>query len=126
MHILFVHQNYPAQFRYLAPRLSTCFGWRCSFVTRNADVPDLPGVDRILYRVRSRATRTNHICTRNFENDLGHTHGVYEAMKDRPDVRPDLVVAHSGFGSTLFLPYLYDAPVVNFFEYFYRPVGQTL
>ena len=54
---------------------------------------------------------------------MGHAHGVYEALKRRPDVRPDLVVAHSGFGSSLFLPHLYDAPVVNFFEYFRRPSG---
>jgi len=61
-----------------------------------------------------------------FENAVGHARGVYEALKGRRDVRPDLVVAHSGFGSSLYLPYLYDAPIVNFFEYFYRPVGQDL
>jgi hypothetical protein len=41
-------------------------------------------------------------------------------------VRPDLVVAHSGFGSSLYLPYLYDAPVVNYFEYVFGPVRQAL
>jgi glycosyltransferase involved in cell wall biosynthesis len=51
---------------------------------------------------------------------------VYEALKVRPDIQPDLVVAHSGFGTSLFLPHLYDAPVINFFEYFFRPVGQNL
>ena len=40
--------------------------------------------------------------------------------------KPDLVVAHSGFGSSLFLPYLYYVPVINFFEYFYRPAGQDV
>lgn len=51
---------------------------------------------------------------------------MYEALKSRPDLKPDLIVAHSGFGSSLFLPYLYDAPIINLFEYFYRPVGQDL
>jgi hypothetical protein len=41
-------------------------------------------------------------------------------------VKPDLVVTHSGFGPSMFLPSLYDAPVINFFEYFYRPVGRDL
>jgi glycosyltransferase involved in cell wall biosynthesis len=49
--------------------------------------------------------------------------GVYEALKARPDIRPDVVVAHSGFGSSLFLPHLYDAPIVNFFEYYYHADG---
>jgi hypothetical protein len=124
MHVLFVHQNYPAQFRYLAPRLAREIGWRCTFATRNAKSPDLPGVERVVYRPRSGATRANHVCTRAFESRVGHAHGVYAALKDRPDIRPDLVVAHSGFGSSLFLPHLHDAPVINFFEYFYRPTGR--
>ena len=43
-------------------------------------------------------------------------------MRPLKDVRPDLIVGHSGFGSTLYLRELYpDVPVMNFFEYFYRP-----
>ena len=29
-------------------------------------------------------------------------------------------MGHSGFGSTLFLSELYDCPIINYFEYFYR------
>ncbi|MEX0711093.1 MAG: glycosyltransferase, partial [Pirellulales bacterium] len=61
-----------------------------------------------------------------FENAVWHTHAVYEALRQRPDVRPDLVVGHSGFASTLFLRELYDCPVVNYFEYFYRPRGADM
>ena len=106
MHVLFVHPNYPAQFRYIAPRLQREFGWRCTFATRNTKAPPLPGVERVAYGLRSSATRANHVCTRSFETAVGHAHGVYAALKDRPDIRPDLVVAHSGFGSSLFLPHL--------------------
>jgi glycosyltransferase involved in cell wall biosynthesis len=43
-------------------------------------------------------------------------------MKARPDIRPDLIVGHSGFGSTLFLRELYPTvPILNFFEYYYLP-----
>jgi hypothetical protein len=123
VHVLFVHSNFPAQFRYLAPRLARDLGWRCSFVTRNSTAPDVPGVERILYRKREGAAPGSHPSTRYFQNTIGDAHGVYEAMKARPDVRPDLVVAHSGFGSSLFLPHLYDAPVVNFFEYYFHAAG---
>src|SRR5262249_28258598 len=43
-----------------------------------------------------------------------------------PDVRPDLVVAHSGFLSALPLRELYGCPIVNYFEYFYHAHGSDL
>jgi hypothetical protein len=126
MHVLFAHPNFPAQFRYLAPRLASDLGWRCSFATENTKAPELAGVERVVYRRDGGPGPGNHVCTRYFEGAVRHAHGVYEALKARPDIQPDLVVAHSGFGSSLFLPHLYDAPVINFFEYFFRPVGQNL
>src|SRR5262249_13475849 len=44
----------------------------------------------------------------------------------RPDIRPDLIVGHSGFGSTIFLRDLYDRPLINYFEYFYRPTDSDM
>ena len=51
---------------------------------------------------------------------------MYEALRSRPDIKPDLIVGHSGFGSTLFLPELYDCPIINYFEYFYRTTGTDM
>ena len=36
MHVLFVHPNFPAQFRCVAPGLAGRYGWTCSFATTNA------------------------------------------------------------------------------------------
>lgn len=52
---------------------------------------------------------------------MWHAAGVHDTLTAAPDVRPDLIVGHSGFGSTLFLRDLYPGvPIVNLFEYFYR------
>ena len=125
MHVLFVHQNFPAQFKYMAPRLVKERGWQCSFVTERVE-GELPGVRKIIYKARGGASMANSVFTRNYENAVAHAHGVFEAMKEAKDVKPDLVVAHTGFGSSLFLPFLYDAPVINFLEFFYSPAGQDL
>ncbi|MBI1309754.1 glycosyltransferase [bacterium] len=125
MHVLFLHKNFPAQFRYLAPRLVSDFGWRCTFLTAQ-ERSELPGVEKLLYRAHGGASLANHVCTRNFENAVAEAAAVYETLKQSPDLKPDLIVAHAGFGSSLFLPFLTDAPVINFFEYFYRPVGGDL
>jgi hypothetical protein len=108
MNVLFVHQNFPAQFKHVAPRLAADHGWTCAFVTTNEKVPPLAGVERIVYRPQGGATAATPGPVRPFQNAYAHARGVYEAMKRRPDVRPDLVVAHSGFGSSLILPYAYD------------------
>ncbi len=121
MHVLYIHQNYPAQFGHIARHLARRDGWRCTFVSqRPAGVED--GIERIQYQVAGGATTRNHYCSRTFENTIWHCDGVYQALKTRRDIRPDLIVGHSGFGSTLFLrEWFGDVPILNFFEYFYRP-----
>jgi glycosyltransferase involved in cell wall biosynthesis len=126
MHVLFVHQNYPAQFGHVAAYLHHQKGYRCTFVSQKPPARS-GGVERIQYRTRGGATAKNHYCSRTFENTIWHAHAVYEALKARPDIRPDLIVGHSGFGSTLFLRELYgDTPIVNYFEYFYRTIGSDM
>ncbi|HJZ90501.1 MAG TPA: glycosyltransferase [Gemmataceae bacterium] len=120
MHVLFVHQNYPAQFGHIAAHLVKRHGYRCTFVTERNSGP-IGDVECVQYKVTGGATKHNHYCTRTFENAVHHTLAVYEAVKTRPDIKPDLIVGHSGFGSTLFLRELFpDVPVINYFEYFYR------
>jgi glycosyltransferase involved in cell wall biosynthesis len=120
MHLLFVHQNFPAQFGHIARHLIDAHGWQCSFVTQKRSGSS-NGIRLISYEPRGGATRRTHYCSRSFENAVAHAHGVYDACRSHPEIRPDLVVGHSGFGSTLFLPEIYDVPIINYFEYYYRP-----
>jgi glycosyltransferase involved in cell wall biosynthesis len=121
MHVLFVHQNFPAQFGHIARHLIRTLGWSCTFVSKTPPgVVD--GIRKVAYTTRGGARETTHYCSRTFENAVWHSHGVYEACKAAPDPRPDLIVGHSGFGSTLFLPELYPrVPIVNYFEFYYHP-----
>jgi len=125
MHILFCHKNFPAQFGHIASYLIKNHGFRCSFV---CELPSgvFDGIERIQYKIQGGATKSTHYCSRTFENAVWHAHAVYEAMKARPDIKPDLVVGHSGFGSTLWLADLYDCPIINYFEYYYRSRGSDL
>ena len=86
------------------------------------------GVDNIQYRPKGGATEQTHYLSRTFENGIWHAAGVYEALRPvSAAVKPNLIVGHSGWGSTLFLRELFpDAPVINYFEYFYRPRDSDL
>lgn len=119
MHIVFVHQDFPAQFGHVAEHLARRRGHRCTFVTEKPS-GRVGAVECVQYRVRGGATPHNHYCSRTFENNIWHAQAVYDALKARPDLEPDLIVGHSGFGSTIFLRELYGCPIINYFEYFYH------
>jgi glycosyltransferase involved in cell wall biosynthesis len=122
-----VHQSFPAQFGHLAARLVRDRGWRATFVSQTPP-GTVAGVDKVMYKTTGGATAQSHYCSRTFENGVWHAAAVYDALKPlRRDVRPDLIVGHSGFGSTIFLGELYpDVPIINYFEYFYRARGADL
>ena len=130
MHVLFVHPNYPAQFGHVGHHLAQTRGWRCTFVSETPaharrNVGELGGsVEKLRYQPRGGATKQNHFCSRTFENTIWHCDGVLRALMQREDIQPDLIVGHSGFGSTLFLrEHFPDVPCVNLFEYYYHPHG---
>ena len=122
MHVLFVHKNFPAQFGHIAAYLIKQKGYRATFVSETP--PGMVGgIQKIQYRPAGGANEKTHPLTRTFENATAHAAGVYEALKPQVTrLRPDLIVGHSGFGSTLFLPELFPAAqLINYFEYFYHP-----
>jgi glycosyltransferase involved in cell wall biosynthesis len=125
MHVLFIHQNFPAQFGHIAAYLTREKGFRCTFVSQHPPAV-VEGIERIQYRIKGGATEQTHYSSRTFENAIWHSHGVYEALAQRPDVKPDLVVAHSGFLSTVLLRELYDCPIINYFEYYYLTQGADM
>lgn len=120
MRILFVHQNFPAQFGPVASRLAVAPGFQCYFACKSGS-SSIGGVEHIIYQPTGGATARTHYYSRTFENVTWQSQALYAALKARPDVQPDLIVAHSGFVSTLPLRELYPAAlVINYFEYFYH------
>jgi len=128
MHVLFVHKQFPGHFGHLARYLSQRARIECTFVY--SSLPDrfkgrLPegldqGIRLIPYQSRG-AARDTHFCNLHTEISMWHCEAVYKTMKARPDIKPDVVVGHSGFGTGLFLPDLYHCPYVVHCEYFERP-----
>jgi len=59
MHILFIHQNYPAQFGHIARYLVQRKGFRCTFLSQHAPGVD-GGVERIQYLIQGGATPQTH------------------------------------------------------------------
>jgi len=125
MQILFVHPNFPAQFGPVASRLAAAGDAESVFLSRNAR-GERQGIRCIRYEVKGGASRATHHCARTFENAVWSAHAIYEACKAADGLRPDLIVGHSGFGTTVFLRELFECPIVSYFEYYYHPHGSDM
>jgi glycosyltransferase involved in cell wall biosynthesis len=127
MNVLFVHLFAPSQFEHIAKHLVKEKGHRCTLVCESA-VGTTGGIKRLRYRMEGRPARQSHYCSRPFEETVRRAAGVYEALKPLRDrLRPDLILGHSGFGSTLFLPELFPGtPIINYFEYYCHPHQSAL
>jgi glycosyltransferase involved in cell wall biosynthesis len=105
MNILIVHPNMPGQFLRLAPHLAAK-GHRVAFLTARV-ARELPAIGRILYTIpaATEAERGVHGYAEAFQDAVRHGIGAAKALKEAVDkgYRPDLIIAHNGWGDPLFL-----------------------
>ena len=125
MRILYIHQNFPAQFGHLGNAFAERHGWQITFLSEKPGGWSGP-IRKLQYSVPREPERVGDTSTR-FTRYLKKSDAIYQTLKRNTDVRPDLVVAHSGFGTTLFLrELLKDVPIVHFCEWYYQPTGCDL
>jgi glycosyltransferase involved in cell wall biosynthesis len=126
MRILFVHQNFPGQFRHVAPALAAR-GHDVSALTMRADVPPAwQGVRVIGYRASRGSTPGIHPWVGDFESKVIRGEAAFRAALalQQKGYRPDVVVAHPGWGESLFLKEVWpDAPLGIYCEFHYRAHG---
>ena len=107
MHVLYVHQNFPAQFGHIAQHLVEKLGWKCTFVSETPG-GNVGGIEKIQYKLDRRGDQAATTSARaRSRTPSGTATASTTRSSRRPDVKPDLIVGHSGFGSTLFLRELY-------------------
>jgi glycosyltransferase involved in cell wall biosynthesis len=123
MRILFLHNNFPAQFRHMARILAAHPGNQVVYGSQPRE-GEIPGVRRILF-TPSRVPRAEvHHYNRTQESAVLLGQAAYRAAIDlrRQGFQPDIVYGHSGWGSTLFMREVFPkARLVCYFEWYYRP-----
>ena len=124
MRLLFLHNNFPAQFGHLARYLSEQ-GHDVTFGTHWQGTP--PDWLRILrFRPHREVGERQHPYLRSAEGAVLNGQALARAaweMKAQ-GYSPDLVVAHSGWGPGLYVPDVWpDAKYVGYFEWYYHSRG---
>ena len=127
MNVLFVHNNFPAQFKHVAASLRRGGATRMAAIGSETAV-GVEGVDLRRYRSPG-ALPAAHTFSRRFEAECRRAEQVmFAALKLKQDgFEPDLMVAHCGWGETLPLRSVFPkARLAIYCEFYYRPEGQDV
>jgi glycosyltransferase involved in cell wall biosynthesis len=125
MKILFVHQNFPGQYRHLARHLASLAGNEVVFITQRQGAA-LPGVRNIVYQPSRKVTPHLHHYLRESEAGVLNAQAVMRTALDlkRSGFVPDLMIGHNGWGEIWYLKDIFPrTPLLGYFEFFYRLHG---
>lgn len=125
MKILFLHPNFPAQFRHLATALAQNPEHEVVFGTMRQE-GSLPGVKKAYYQTTRQAASETHRYVRPLESAVLRGQAVYRmAQQLKADgFYPHVVYAHSGWGAGMFIKDVFPkARYIGYFEWFYHAHG---
>ncbi|MDR5171710.1 glycosyltransferase family 4 protein [Methylobacillus flagellatus] len=125
MNILFIHQNFPGQFRHIAQSLVDEGGHQVLSLCE-AHAPGMQGVQRMEYKPARAATQGVHAYLAPVEEHVIRGQSVARALLHLKEkgYRPDIIVAHMGWGEAIYPKDIYPGvPLVTFFEFFYQTTG---
>jgi glycosyltransferase involved in cell wall biosynthesis len=125
MQFLFIHQNFPGQYRHLVRALANTGEHDVYFITR-PNQNQMRGVRKLLYDPEVGGAVGRYRLTREF--DAGVQTGLAVLKQCRSlrasGVRPDIILGHSGWGETLFVKDVFpESPLLSYFEFFYQAEG---
>lgn len=132
MRLLFVHCNFPAQFRHLSRHYAEAAGHEVVFLSQNKEwtAKDHAGIQLARYQLgRDPQGELCHPYLRRFETAVLHGQAALRSALHlrQQGFSPDLIIGHSGFGNTLYLKEVWPtAKFIGYFEWFYRSSGSDV
>ncbi|MBH8565928.1 glycosyltransferase family 4 protein [Nostoc sp. CENA67] len=125
MRVLFLHSNFPAQYRHIAIALAQDPRNQVVFGTKNQDV-NIPGIHKAIFEPNREPHPTTHHYVRSLESAVLHGQAVFklcDQLRQKGFV-PDVICGHSGWGPTLYIKDAFpDKPLLCYFEWFYHARG---
>jgi glycosyltransferase involved in cell wall biosynthesis len=124
--LLFIHQNFPGQFKFLAPALADMGHEVLALTTRQGIPENWLGVKVLPYSVVRGTAAGVHPWVSDIEAKVIRAEACFRAaLKLRQQgFVPDVIVAHPGWGESMFLKDVWpEARLGIYAEFFYLPVG---
>jgi len=129
MKILFVHQNFPGQYRELFRWLVATGEHEIVFLTRRKDVSEVKGAKIVQYNVHHRPKDDSYALSKYWEECCGSGLGAAFASEKLKEngFTPDIIIGHVGWGELTFLKQVWPhAPIIGFFEYYFLSEGGSV
>lgn len=126
MNVLFVHQNFPGQFKHLAPALAARGDQVVGLNLQAQEERMWSGVRIVPYQVGRGTTPNVHPWVADFETKTIRGEACFHAARRLRDsgFGPDVIIAHPGWGESLFLKDVWpEARLGIYCEFFYRAEG---
>jgi glycosyltransferase involved in cell wall biosynthesis len=127
MKILFVHQNFPGQFRHVAPALAKNPDHDIRALTMRLDIPSpWQGVQLITYAIEGIPKPQALSWLTDFEVKTVRAEACYRAAMElsKTGFVPDVIVAHPGWGESLYLKTVWPrAKFLMYAEFYYQATG---
>lgn len=128
MRILFVHQNFPGQFKHLARVLSADPSNQVTaFILQPPGrATEWHGVQLVSYQPARGTSPSIHPWVSDFETKVIRGEAVFRAafQMKKEGYSPDIIIAHPGWGETLFLKEVWpNARLGVYCEFFYHASG---
>ncbi|OGA49461.1 MAG: glycosyl transferase family 1 [Betaproteobacteria bacterium RIFCSPLOWO2_12_FULL_62_13] len=123
MNLLFVHQNFPGQFKHLAPHFAQA-GHRVRSLA--IDGPGIPGIETQRYKPNRGSSRQIHPWAAEFETKVirGEACAAAASQLKAQGFTPDVIIANPGWGESLFLKDVWpEARLFALIEFYYAARG---
>ncbi|MFT3736949.1 MAG: glycosyltransferase family 4 protein [Rhodocyclaceae bacterium] len=123
--VLLVHQNFPGQFRHLAQHLLGRDDVEVIGLGRDT-APGLPDFPWFKYKLHRDVKTETHPYLRQMESAVLHGQAVARSLGElkRKGFTPDIIVAHPGWGETLYAKEVFpEARLIHFCEWYYSTSG---
>jgi len=126
MNILFIHQNFPGQFKFLASALVQQSNTVVAMTMQKVKATEWQGIKIVPYRASHGTTPKVHPWISDFETKIIRGEACFRValqMKAQ-GFSPDVIIAHPGWGESLFLKDVWpDAKLGIYCEFYYLPHG---
>jgi len=126
LRILFIHQNFPGQFKFLAPALAAQGHEVVAMTMQRVQAAQWQGVRLVPYQAARGSTPAVHPWVSDFETKTIRGEACFRAALKLRETgfTPDVIVAHPGWGESLFLKEVWPSARLGIYcEFFYRPQG---
>ncbi|MFM7524280.1 MAG: glycosyltransferase family 4 protein [Betaproteobacteria bacterium] len=129
MNILFIHQNFPGQFKFLAPALAARGHRVVAMTMQKIEQQQWQGVSLIPYTATRGSTPGIHPWVGDFETKTIRGEACFRAALtlQQQGFNPDVIVAHHGWGESLFLKEIWPHAKLGIYcEFFYHASGSDV